>query len=195
MTDITLVVEGRSDVILLRGLLGDLTNCSFRYYAGEGKVSLASLARNILVHEGGPLLIVMDADTLSPSKAEEESAMVRILLRRFSAASDSDVVAFLPTLEVIFFEAPGVLARRFGSDQIKEPVIERGLYRPNDTLGELLSLAGLSKENYFRTLTSQDIEELRQGAQVRKLISAVEALAASTEASDMTVLTSPEQTI
>jgi len=64
MIEITLAVKGRSDVILLRRLLSELMNCSFRYYAGEGRVSLATLGRNILVHEGCPLMIVEDVEDL-----------------------------------------------------------------------------------------------------------------------------------
>jgi hypothetical protein len=82
-------------------------------------------------------------------------------------------------LEVIFFEMPGVLVRRLRAVAITEALIERGHYLPDETLAKLLSPSGLSKEDFFKSLTNEELEELRQGPQARKLIAAVEKLAAA----------------
>jgi hypothetical protein len=58
-------------------------------------------------------------------------------------------------------------------------MIERSLYLPADTLSKVLSPSGLGEEEYFKSLTSEELEALRQGLQARKLIAAVERLAAS----------------
>src|SRR5438128_2325779 len=161
MVSLSLVVEGRSDEVLLERLLIQPAHCEFRFYASEGRVALETIGRNLLVHQGGPVLVVMDAETLNPSRAEEERGMARFLLQRFSAPEGCDAFAFVPALEVIFFEAPGVLIRRFGADAVTESVIERGHYLPEDTLAKVLSPAGLSKEDFFKSLTSEELEELR----------------------------------
>ncbi len=60
---LTLVVEGPSDAEFVRAVLGKELTKQTRFFIGRGKMSLASLGRNILVDQGGPVLVVMDADT------------------------------------------------------------------------------------------------------------------------------------
>jgi hypothetical protein len=190
MISINIVVETPPSVPLLRRLL-DGTNCSCRFFAGERRTSPSELGQSVLVHEGGPVLVVIDGETLSPRKAAEERDMARGLMQLISTPDYCDAFVFVPGLEVIFFEAPGVLIRHFGADQIKESVIERGHYLPDDTLAKVLSTSGRSKEEFFKSLGSEDLEELRQGPQARKLIAAVEKLAASAERFEGAAVTSP----
>jgi hypothetical protein len=176
MNNVTIVVEDRSDAILLRRLLSKPGAVPLRFYAGQGRLSLASLGRNILVHEGAPVLVVMDADTFNPRKAAEACSLVEILLRRFSTEDQSAAFAFIPELEVIFFEAPPVLVRRFGPEVVNQATIEKGHFQPKVTLQSILQGAGLTKEACFKGLSSEDIDELRQGEQVSRLIDVMEGL-------------------
>ena len=82
MNNLTIVVEGRLDAILLRRLFSKYEAIPLRFYAAQGRESLATLGRNILVHEVRPVLIVMDADTLDLRRAVEHCRMVEVLLRR-----------------------------------------------------------------------------------------------------------------
>src|SRR5262245_7548496 len=132
MANLSIVVEGRSDETLLKRLLIQPTECEFRFYASEGRVALETIGRHLLVPQCGPVLVVMDAETLNPSKAEEERGMARFLLERFSTPGNCDAFAFVPALEVIFFEAPSALIGRFGVDAVTESLIERGHYLPDD---------------------------------------------------------------
>jgi hypothetical protein len=191
MVSLSIVVEGRSDETLLKRLLIQPAHVEFRFYASEGRVALETIGRNILVHRGGPVLVVLDAETLNPFKAEEERGMARFLLERFSTPENCDALAFVPALKVIFFETPGVLIRRFGADAVTESVVERGHYLPDDTLAKVLSPAGLAKEGFFQSLTSEELEELRRGPQASKLIAAVAKLAASAARSERVALASP----
>ncbi len=150
MNNLTIVVEGRSDAILLRRLLSKHEAIPLRFYAAQGRESLATLGRNILVHEGAPVLVVMDADTLDPRRAVEDCRMVEILLRRFSAEDQSAAFAFVPELEVVFFEAPSVLVRRFGPEIVSQSTIERGRLQPKATLRGILQSSGISCETYFK---------------------------------------------
>jgi len=178
MVSIKVVVKARSFPSLVRQLF-QVTNGSFRFFAAEDRSSPSALGQSILVHEGGPILVVKDGETLSLSKAEEERGMARFLLQQFSAPEDCDAFVFVPALEVIFFEAPEVLIGRFGADTVTEAVVERGQYLPGDTLERLLRPAALPKEDFFKSLTNEELEGLRQGPQARKLIAAVEKLLAS----------------
>jgi hypothetical protein len=177
MNNLILVVEGHSDVILMRGLLRAETGVSFRFFAGQGRMSLTSLGRNILVHEGGPLIVVRDAETLNPSRAETDCRMVEAALRSVAPNQQFSAFAFVPEIEVIFFEAPEVLTRKFGSEVVSPSVVDRGHYASKDTLGRILQSAGISKESYIEELTDADLADLRQGDQAAKLLATVEGLA------------------
>jgi hypothetical protein len=179
MNSITVVVEGQLDVVLLRKLLRRQTDVAFRFFAARGRASLATVGRNILVHDGGPLLIVMDAGTFDPAQAESSCIMVKAALRRVSPDDRFDVFAFVPELEIVFFESPGVLARRFGPSVTDQRIIDRGNLRPGRTLQEILHETGVSRASFFEELTDAEIDELLQGEQTRQLISAVEALTVS----------------
>lgn len=72
MITLSIVVEGPSDETLLMQLLDQQSHCRFRFYVSGGRVALETIGRNLLVHQGGALMIVMDSDTFNPAKAEEE---------------------------------------------------------------------------------------------------------------------------
>ena len=190
MISLKVVVKGDADAILLDRLFSDLRNGSFQYYTGQGKNSLSSVGRSVLIHEGAPLLVVMDGETLSPRKADEERGMVWFLLQRCSAPDYCDAFVFVPGLEVIFFETPGILIGRFGPNTVTEAVIERGHYLPDDTLSKVVSPSTLSKEEFFKSLTSEELEGLRRGPQARKLIAEVERLLTSATRHESVALTS-----
>jgi hypothetical protein len=80
---------------------------------------------------------------------------------------------------------------RSSAEAVTESVIERGHYLPEDTLAKVLSPAGLSKEDFFKSLTSEELEELRRGPQASKLIAAVEKLAAAAARYEKLALASP----
>lgn len=173
---ITIVVEGQSDAILLRKLLPDTLARVSRFFAGGGRAALATVARNVLTDEGGPLLIVMDADTLDHSQADLNGSMVRATLRRFSAAEGIDVFAFVPEQEIVFFEAPFVLQRRFGKDRVPQHLLDRGFLAPKETLGMLLRGYENKREVWFRQLTEEDEIELRSGTQAAQFVTSVQTL-------------------
>ncbi|MEJ7639415.1 MAG: hypothetical protein WKF75_15925 [Singulisphaera sp.] len=122
------------------------------------------------------MMIVMDADTLDPSQAGTSCSLVEAALRRVSPDDRFDVFAFVPELEVVFFEIPAVLTRRFGSKVVSRSVIDQGCFQPNVTLQKVLDGSGITREGFFKGLTSEDLDDLRQGDQVAKFIAAVEGL-------------------
>jgi hypothetical protein len=133
---LTIVVEGHSDVELVRALLGEELATRVRFFVGQGKLSLASLARNILVDDGGPVLVVMDADTTNQQKADEEKGMVRLALSRVASPSDYGVFLFTPAIEVVLFEAPEALRELLHRDTTAA-TLRDGLLIPKATLKTL----------------------------------------------------------
>ncbi len=177
MAEVCIVVEGRSDVAILRPFLARTIGRPFRFFASGGRNGLATIGRNILVHEGNPVLVAMDADTFDAASAAEACGMVRAALRRFSSDDLSDAFAFIPEIEVIFFEAAPLLIRR-GIDPAQ---IERGLYRPKLVLSEELTLLGQTLESFVKGLTDEDIDDLRGGDQASRFLQVVEHLVSSAD--------------
>ena len=66
------VVEGKTDATAIRAILGTVLARRPRFFAAHGRTSLVTVARNLFFHEGGPVLIVMDADTTTAHMVEGE---------------------------------------------------------------------------------------------------------------------------
>ena len=96
-----------------------------RFYVGEGRASLLSVARNLLVHEGGPVLVIMDADTTYPKSAEQTRSMALATLRTVGGSQRFEVFAYIPEHEIVFFEAPAVL-KSFCPDDIVKKHLQGG---------------------------------------------------------------------
>lgn len=177
---LSVVVEGRSDAVLLARLLSRALSLQPRFYAGGGQLSLATLARNILVHEGGSLLLVMDVDTTEAEGAAEACAMTRAALRQVAVDETFTVFAFVPQLDVAFFEAHAVLQRHFGED-LGGASVEIGRLVPRRTLQTILSRHGTSREEFYRSLDERALDLLLKGPQVGELVAAVGSLISKPE--------------
>lgn len=171
-----IVVEGRSDATILRALLGNALSRKISFFAGQGRVSLASVGRNILVHEGGPLLLVMDSDTLNPHLTEERQALASVALSRVAHAGQFKVFMFVPEIEVIVFEAPQVLARIL-KQPVAEDIIEKGLTVPKETLTDLFrQVIGGTPYDAYLEANPELAEGLASGKQAREFRDTVEAM-------------------
>ncbi|HEX2079904.1 MAG TPA: hypothetical protein VHG08_19460 [Longimicrobium sp.] len=134
-----------------------------------------TLARNLLVHEGGPVLVVIDGDTIEPDKVVEERELTRATLRVLADDSQFEVFVFAPQLDVAFYEAPSILLRHLGWEG-RGAELELGLVDSARRLRMLLEQRGLNREEFYRGLCDEDIDELLRGPQMTRLIAAAEAL-------------------
>jgi len=188
---LTIIVEGVTDAQLIRAILGDDIAKKVRFYAGQGRASLATVGRNVLIHEGGPVLLVMDSDTLNPQLTAELQALNLAALtgpltagvQRPAMAepgtSQFQVFTFVPQIEAVFFEAPDVLDRLIGKKPPQEKVKE-GHFIPKQVLAELLA-NGMAPRDYKMVLehlgpTAQ--QALATGPQASNLKATVESLLA-----------------
>jgi hypothetical protein len=167
-----IVCEGLSEVHLLRKLMGRELTGDMKFYASQGRSSLVSLARNLIVHEGGPVFLVMDADSTNAHVREELEAITTVAMH--GAASGGTFLAipglfklfmFVPEIEAVFFEAPEVLERVTGKP-ISQDVVEGGLKAPAATLAKL---TGNSKpvavDLLSAKLDEKALDMLRKGKQ------------------------------
>jgi hypothetical protein len=162
MDGLSIVVEGRADAELLRKVLAADELRDVRFFAAGGRISLSTIGRNILVHEGAPVLVVMDADTLNPDVARHIPA---------------EVFSFVPEIEVVFFEAPGALAMALGRQPEKAEILQ-GVTSPKQTLGSLLKQAGIdpAMEALLAHVDERGVEALRRGKQMSSLIELLQHL-------------------
>lgn len=168
-----IVVEGKTDVLILRVLLhNELTN-GMRFFAGQGRESLVTLARNLLVHEGEPVLLVMDIATAEVQSRDEMVAETLRALSTVGAPSMFQVFTFVPEIEIVFFEAPDVLQRVLGTT-LPQPALEEARLKPKSVLHGLLDEAKIPNlEALLRKLDEEAIEALSRGEQAVALKEAV----------------------
>jgi hypothetical protein len=176
-----IVVEGQSDARILRAILGDPLKAKTRFFSGQGRMALSTIARNLLVHEGGPVLIVMDSDTLNPEQSESAQAMVKYALESVAPTESFRVFMFVPEIEVIFFEAPRALESLLGKP-VPAEAIQEGLLVPKQTLDRLLKEAGEQRGSIelVSTIDLETARELATGKQAVALIEAVKSFVAPT---------------
>lgn len=173
----TVVAEELLDAVLLSRVIQRALSVRPRFFTGDGQIALASLARNILVHDGGPVFVVIDAETMNGDTAAEARAMTRMALGHVSSDDAFEVYAFVPQLEVVFFEAPEVLRRHLGLNEVE---LEMGRFSPEHALNVLLARSGRNRESFIRELDDHDLDALLAGPQLSRFIGAADALFSST---------------
>jgi hypothetical protein len=172
-----IVVEGQTDANILRAILGDELKSKTRFFSGQGKMGALTVGRNLLVHEGGPVLMVIDSDTLSTEQSEEEEALAGYALASVAFGAIFGVFTFKPEIEVVFFEAPRGLERLLGKT-IPPETVREGLFIPRQTLEKLLVEPG-PRRDYLSFVGNVDPEagaELAKGLQAAALIEKVRSL-------------------
>lgn len=183
MTEVSIVVEGPFDAKLLKIYLPKLEGLVMRFYASNGKTSLATMARNLLVHTSSKVLVVMDADTLDIEETEQRRLMTLAALRQIAAEERFDVFAFRPEHEVIFFEAPEVLKRHISPRKkgLSSVSLRHGLYThaPRKELERLLmEFKHAHLFLWLSMLSPEDGNILRKGVQASHLVAMFERLMA-----------------
>ena len=179
MHTLSVVVEGRADADLLRKVLPREDLAGLRFFAAQGRISLSTVARNILVHEGESVLVVMDSDTLNRDAAEESRQIVKATISHVAAHVPLEVFAFVPGMEVMFFEAPDYLAKRLGRE-LGQAEISQGLASPKRTITALMNQTELDPglASLVGNIDEEAAAVLRQGAQLAALIDVLHGLAA-----------------
>jgi hypothetical protein len=184
-----IVVEGAADAQIVRAILGEDLARKARFFASQGLASLATVGRNVLVHEGGPVLLVMDSNTLDPQLAAEVRSLNRVAMSgaitsggqiqvlTAAPAEQFRVFTFVPEIEAVFFESPQVLARILGKAPPKEKVKE-GRLVPRQTLSDLFANAKVQRE--YKAILKDGDPQIQQaiasGPQARALKEMVESL-------------------
>jgi hypothetical protein len=173
--DLIVVTEDRSAAILLVRVFARGLGANPAFYGAGDGLTPWTAARNLLVHEGGPVLVVIDGHTIEPERVVEERELTKATLRVLADDSQFEVFVFAPQLDVAFYEAPSILQRHLGWEG-RGAELELGLVDSARRLRMLLEERGLSREEFYRGLCDEDVDELLRGSQMTRLIQVAEAL-------------------
>lgn len=177
MTDckLRIITESPSDTHFIRKLLYQEPISEMKFYASQGKVSAITVGRNILVHEGGPVLLAIDSDTLEIERQREDEATalaaIEVAYARdyISMQPAFKVFTFRPCIEVVFFEAPKALELLL-ERPVDERTIDEGKARPKQLLKKLYDATGSSwLEMLIRKIDTPIQDLLREGEQATRL--------------------------
>lgn len=116
-------------------------------------------------------------DTIEPDRVVEERELTKATLRVLADDSQFEVFVFAPQLDVAFYETPAILRRHLGWEG-RGAELELGLVDSARRLRMLLEEGGLSREEFYRGLCDEDVDELLRGPQMTRLIEATGALVA-----------------
>ncbi|MEM7534822.1 MAG: hypothetical protein AAF639_21780 [Chloroflexota bacterium] len=177
-TILKILVRDDNYARILRHLLREENLPRVKFYSALGESQLASAGRNIVVMEGPPLLVIQDADTLNKTKAHEENGLTKATIRQVAGESVVDVFSFIPSIEIIFFENQELLEYAIGKKLPLRIEIE-GELLPSRAFQRLLKeeLNNISLETFLEKYMTDDIaEELREGGQLQKLITAIDQI-------------------
>jgi hypothetical protein len=171
----TIVVEGLTDVAILRAILPpDLVNaCNFR--PTTGRSTLVSVARTHLIKNHGPTAVLLDTDTLDPTLIAETVQTTRYLMGAVAGDTPFDIIYCIPHLEAIFFEDTTALQRLF--PQFGNTFILRfAKTQPKDQLDLLLQKGGGPKtlDAFLNQLTPDEIEKLRSHYPIQHVTAFIE---------------------
>jgi hypothetical protein len=173
---LSIVVEGTTDAMILRKTLPSDTLSSTKFYSASGGISLASVGRNILVHEGGPVMLIRGADTFDAEKARKENALILATLRQISFSGNFDVFSFLPSIEIVFFEEPKIIENILGQ-KIPENLLFDAEIAPKKVLDFLRnSTVKLSLPELIKKISDTEAKSLRKGKQLKELVCRIRKL-------------------
>jgi len=174
---LNIVVEGPTDTAILRAVLADEHLGPTRFFVAGGRISLASLGRNLLVHEGDPVVVIMDGDSHDQGRVEELQGLTRTALRQMAPDDLFEVFVFVPEIEVVFFEAPIGLERMLSMSLAPER-LQEGLLAPKQTLLRLCRehRPPLDEATLIRQIDVAAAQAIRAGTQMAALIRTLETL-------------------
>jgi hypothetical protein len=170
----TIVLEGRSDIAIVKALLPADLLSACQFVGTEGRSTLVSVARTHLIKHHAPIAVLLDTDTLDPTSIVEIVQTTRYLLAAVAGDTPFDIIYCVPHLELIFFEA-GLDLKRIFPNYNGVFMLQFAKTQPKNQL-ELLFEKGGGPRNlrdFLAALTSEDADKLRSVYPIQHLISFV----------------------
>jgi hypothetical protein len=167
----TIIVEGRSDLAILRALLPpELVDACHLMPTGV-RSTIVSVARTYLIKNRAPTAVMLDTDTLDSTIIVETVQTTRHLMAAAAGDTPFDIIYCIPHIEAIFFEDTAALQRifpHFGSVFI----LQFARTQPKDQLEVLFEKGGGPKtlNAFLDQLTSDEVEKLRAAYPIQQVM-------------------------
>jgi hypothetical protein len=170
------VVESEADVAILSRLIpACYTRDGATYLTSGENNSVRDAGLSVLAHEDGPVMAVVNAETLSLYVAAGNFGFSVLRTGEIECAygPDFDMFVFLPQIDVVFFEAPDIFesvdvpeSRRWKDHRLHA--------EPRKELQEFLG--DLPLVTWVESLSEDAWAKVREGRQAKALIEAVDRL-------------------
>jgi hypothetical protein len=159
---VTIVLEGQSDLVILKALLPEEYGKACSFVAAEGRSTLVSVARTHLIKHRQPIAVMLDTDTMEPTAILEIVRTTRYLMGSIAGNTAFDIVYCTPNVEMIFFN-PDINFKRYFPACGKVYVLPFALNQPKQQLQALFD-QGDGPHNlseFLGQLSIDDIKTLR----------------------------------
>ena len=167
----TILLEGRSDLTIVRALLPPdlLDACELR--ATEGRSTLVSVARTHIIKHHAPIALLLDTDTLDPTVIAETVQTTRYLLASIAGDTPFDIIYCVPHIEAIFFE-DSIDFRRIFPNFESVFLLPFAQTQPKEQLQVLFEKGGGpgTLSDFLDHLTADEVEQLRSRYPIHQLI-------------------------
>jgi len=174
------VVEGETEAYLLRAVLPNELLSHLDIVRTGGGSNLVSVARSLLVTRRRPLAVLVDTDSTDERIVREKKQSTEELLKAVSAGVPTKVILLIPEVEILLFDAPGLLANVFGH-QLPNEVLILARNNPKEALSQLIKGQKelRSIHQLLDRLTDEGIEALRSTGPIRELMEFLKQVATS----------------
>lgn len=164
------VTEGESDRRLLELLLADeLTSNLVQIWNSHGYNAALSTARSLAAVRAVPVALVLDADTINEEGVADRRNYLEEALGSAAASAPWSVFLAVPELEIIFYDAPGVVEATFGVT-LNELQRELANVQPKRELEKLMLPRQITSVTQLLDLLSQEqMALLRETPLVREI--------------------------
>jgi hypothetical protein len=166
-----LVCEGADDAELLKRVLPEQLLSHIEVIPAGGLYAIKSLARSLIVRRQAPVVIVIDADVITPEQVEERRKDTEEILESVAANTPVKVILAIPTIEIVFFQDISLLSHLLGY-MPSQDMIDLAIYQPRKALAQLITQSQKcqSQSQLIGQLTPQDLEALRKNSVFQELI-------------------------
>lgn len=162
---VNLIIEGTDDELILKHLLPETTLRNVNFVIGGRKYAALSLARSMVAVRQVPVVFVIDADTLNESAAQQTVSELQESLESVSPNIPFEVIAFMPEIEMLFFQNRRIAEQVTGHKFSKEE-FARAQSRPKEALKSRLTD---SLAEALTKLTDADVWMLRTEPSLKQL--------------------------
>jgi hypothetical protein len=166
-----LVCEGATDAQLLKRVLPEELLHNLEIIHAGGLSAIKSLARSLIVRRQSPVVIVMDADVITPEQVEERLKNTEEIIGSVAANTPVKVILAVPTIETIFFQDVFLLSRLLGYTPSQD-MLSLAFHQPSQALKQLISQSKKyqSQSQLIEQLTNEDLEILSQTTVIQEII-------------------------